>query len=603
MRVLVTGGAGYVGSVSVERLVEAGHEVVVLDDLSTGHRESVPDVASLAVGSYGDPVEMGRLLEGAGVDAILHCARPLARRRVRPRAGALLPRERRGWPRRSSMPRARLASTRLVFSSTAATYGIPATTPIPETAPLAPINPYGETKRGFEGALRFYGEAYGLRSVSLRYFNVAGATERNGELHDPETHLIPNVLRAVETGPAVHHLRRGLSDARRDLHPRLHPRRRPGRRAPAGARGDRRRREGRRRTGRGLQPRHRPRIQRPGGRRRVRGGRRPVDPFDDRAPPRRRPAGARRRRGSRGERARLDGRPAVPGGDDRFRLGVAPPAPGSGDRVARLLDRREPRRRLRDARAARWIPLRIRTTAEPTWTRMVMTRRAVTASVSITVAPTSIATRTAYTTPNGNNERMKRSTRTPGGRWPDISAARSARSSAPGEVVERPAERDGGPARRGHGTERTADPGAACRTAARLDGDIGRRHARIIGTASARVSWPTEMIANDALTAASTWRPQLFGDRRAANVVNPIVEPLWTGPRILAYVSGGGDPAHGHRRRPDRGARRHPGAARRGRGGSTLLIEAALTPEPLQGPADLAARETAASMPKTEHVR
>jgi len=89
---------------------------------------------------------------------------------------------------------------RLVFSSTAAVYGEPATSPIPETAPLAPINPYGETKRDFEGALRFYGEAYGLRSVSLRYFNVAGATELSGELHDPETHLIPNVLRAAETG-------------------------------------------------------------------------------------------------------------------------------------------------------------------------------------------------------------------------------------------------------------------------------------------------------------------------------------------------------------------------------------------------------------------
>src|SRR2546429_596391 len=79
----------------------------------------------------------------------------------------------------------------------------PGAPPIPEAAPLRPITPYGETKRTFEGALRFYGEAYGLRSVSLRYFNVAGATERNGELHDPETHLIPNVLRAAETGVAI----------------------------------------------------------------------------------------------------------------------------------------------------------------------------------------------------------------------------------------------------------------------------------------------------------------------------------------------------------------------------------------------------------------
>ena len=87
---------------------------------------------------------------------------------------------------------------RLVFSSTAAVYGTPAGVPIREDAVLAPINPYGETKRAFEGALRWYAGAYGLRSVSLRYFNVAGASGRNGEVHDPETHLIPNVLAAVE---------------------------------------------------------------------------------------------------------------------------------------------------------------------------------------------------------------------------------------------------------------------------------------------------------------------------------------------------------------------------------------------------------------------
>jgi UDP-glucose 4-epimerase len=89
---------------------------------------------------------------------------------------------------------------RVVFSSSAAVYGVPASTPIDEQAPLAPINTYGETKRTFEGALRWYGVAYGLRSVSLRYFNVAGATPRLGEVHRPETHLIPNVLAAAEGG-------------------------------------------------------------------------------------------------------------------------------------------------------------------------------------------------------------------------------------------------------------------------------------------------------------------------------------------------------------------------------------------------------------------
>lgn len=202
MRVLVTGGAGYVGSVSVERLVEAGHEVVVLDDLTTGHRESVPPTVSLEVGSYGDADEMERLLERAQVDAILHCAaRSLVAESVREPSRYYRDNVAGGIVLLEAARQANVA--RIVFSSTAAVYGVPDATPIPEDAPLRPINPYGETKRTFEGALRFYGEAYGLRSASLRYFNVAGATERNGELHDPETHLIPNILRAAETGAPI----------------------------------------------------------------------------------------------------------------------------------------------------------------------------------------------------------------------------------------------------------------------------------------------------------------------------------------------------------------------------------------------------------------
>jgi UDP-glucose 4-epimerase len=202
MRILVTGGAGYVGSVSVERFLAAGHEVVVLDDLSTGHASAVPEGARLEPGSYGDEDATFEILHRARIDAILHCAaRSLVgesianpSRYYRDNVGGGI----------ALLEAARRADVnRIVFSSTAAVYGVPDATPILEGAPLRPINPYGETKRTFEGALRFYGEAYGLRSVSLRYFNVAGATEQNGELHEPETHLIPNLLRAAETGEPV----------------------------------------------------------------------------------------------------------------------------------------------------------------------------------------------------------------------------------------------------------------------------------------------------------------------------------------------------------------------------------------------------------------
>jgi UDP-glucose 4-epimerase len=201
-KILVTGGAGYVGSVSVEAFLEAGHDVVVLDDLSTGHRGAVPPGATLHQGSYGDADALAGLLESERIEAILHCAArslvgesiadPSKYYRENVAGGVAL------------LEAARVAQVdRLVFSSSAAVYGIPDVIPIPEDAPARPINPYGETKRTFEGALAWYGQAYGLRSVSLRYFNVAGATERLGEVHDPETHLIPNVLRAAERDESI----------------------------------------------------------------------------------------------------------------------------------------------------------------------------------------------------------------------------------------------------------------------------------------------------------------------------------------------------------------------------------------------------------------
>ena len=199
MRILVTGGAGYIGSVSVERLLEAGHEVTVLDDLSTGHAESAVEGATLIDGSFGDREAVARVLRDMEIEAVLHCA-------AKSLVGESI-REPELYYRHNVIGGVALLDAmrdagveRLVFSSTAAVYGVPNETPIPEDAPLRPINPYGETKRTFEGAMAWYGSAYGLRSVSLRYFNVAGASERNGEDHDPETHLIPNIVIAMERG-------------------------------------------------------------------------------------------------------------------------------------------------------------------------------------------------------------------------------------------------------------------------------------------------------------------------------------------------------------------------------------------------------------------
>ena len=202
MRVLVTGGAGYVGSVSVEALVAAGHDVVVLDDLSTGHRTADLAGARLVAGSYGDRATVAGILEAERIDAVLHCAaRSIVAESIADPARYYRENVVGGIALLDALRNA--AVDRLVISSTAAVYGVPGTVPIPETAPLAPINPYGESKRTLESAAAWYGSAYGLRSVSLRYFNVAGASARNGEVHVPETHLIPNVLAAADGGEPV----------------------------------------------------------------------------------------------------------------------------------------------------------------------------------------------------------------------------------------------------------------------------------------------------------------------------------------------------------------------------------------------------------------
>ena len=201
MRVLVTGGAGYVGSVSVERLVDQGHEVTVLDTLVTGHRRAVVEGATFVEGSVGDPDVLARTLRDRGIEAVLHCAaRSLVGQSMVDPAlyyhenvvGGI-----------TLLDALRAAGVdRIVFSSTAAVYGEPERIPILESDPTRPVNPYGASKLAFEGAMRWYG-VFGLRSVALRYFNVAGASVANGEAHDPETHLIPNLLRAAASGTPV----------------------------------------------------------------------------------------------------------------------------------------------------------------------------------------------------------------------------------------------------------------------------------------------------------------------------------------------------------------------------------------------------------------
>jgi UDP-glucose 4-epimerase len=202
LRILVVGGAGYVGSTTVEALLDAGKEVTVYDNLSTGHAASVADPARLVVGEMADKRRLELLMREQRIDAVLHCAAkslvgesmadPGAYYRNNVAAGVAL---------LEAMKAAGV--TRLVFSSTAAVYGEPRRVPIAEVDRTEPINPYGATKLAFEGAMRWFAAAHGFRAISLRYFNVAGATKRNGEDHHPETHLIPLVLR-VAAGDANH---------------------------------------------------------------------------------------------------------------------------------------------------------------------------------------------------------------------------------------------------------------------------------------------------------------------------------------------------------------------------------------------------------------
>ncbi|MDP4506535.1 UDP-glucose 4-epimerase GalE [Nonomuraea turcica] len=193
MRLLVTGGAGYVGSVVAAQLVEAGHEVTVLDDLSTGHEDAVPEGARFVRAEIADA---GDVLDG--MDAVLHFA-------AKSLVGESVQKPGLYWDNNLGGTLALLEAMRdtgvgkIVFSSTAATYGEPERSPIQEDDPTRPTNPYGASKLAVDTALSAYARIRGLGAVSLRYFNVAGAYGRYRERHAIETHLIPNVLK-VATG-------------------------------------------------------------------------------------------------------------------------------------------------------------------------------------------------------------------------------------------------------------------------------------------------------------------------------------------------------------------------------------------------------------------
>ncbi|UCB44009.1 MAG: UDP-glucose 4-epimerase GalE [Dehalococcoidales bacterium] len=202
MNILVTGAAGYVGSVVTERLLSEGHRVIALDNLGQGHREALASEAHFVRADLCDFAALDDIFSQHNIDAVMHLA-----------ALSIIPHsveDPRTYFQTNIVGGLNLLNSilthdvkGLVFSSSAGIYGRPENVPVTEDTPQTPIHPYGECKVMFERILKWYGEAYGLNSISLRYFNAAGATELHGEHHQPETHLIPNVFR-VPLGKAEH---------------------------------------------------------------------------------------------------------------------------------------------------------------------------------------------------------------------------------------------------------------------------------------------------------------------------------------------------------------------------------------------------------------
>lgn len=197
MKILVTGGAGYIGSTTADVLIQSGHEVVILDDLSRGHRAAVPSEARLVVGDIGDREALQALLGEGGFEGLVHFAAYAYVGESTSNPGLYLRNNAAGsFVLFEEAYRAGIR--RVVFSSSCTVYGVPRALPLVEEHPQAALSPYGASKMMCEDALRWFAGAYDdFGAVALRYFNAAGATEQRGEDHSPETHLIPLAIQAA----------------------------------------------------------------------------------------------------------------------------------------------------------------------------------------------------------------------------------------------------------------------------------------------------------------------------------------------------------------------------------------------------------------------
>jgi UDP-glucose 4-epimerase len=196
VKIFVTGGAGYVGSICVEHLLDRGDEVIVFDNLSEGHRQSVDPRAVFIEGDLNNPESIAGAIETSGPSAVMHFAASALVGESMVKPGQYFHNNVCGG---LNLLRVMVENgvKQIVFSSSCATFGIPNKVPIDESMPQNPINPYGESKLMFEKILRWFNRIHDLKFVTLRYFNVAGASANFGEVHRPETHLIPRMLQVA----------------------------------------------------------------------------------------------------------------------------------------------------------------------------------------------------------------------------------------------------------------------------------------------------------------------------------------------------------------------------------------------------------------------